>query len=410
MKKINTYLLSMVILSGCNNGGVTPASSLTNETGNQSGFKYESPEHYLLASAIKLQYPTGSIAADRQIVLPIKLNNQETINLTFAQIVYLAGDYMGDPNLSIGNHDLKTNQLNFITNFNVLSSSPAKEYLPKIIALVNNQINANKDNIIAGKELNIPEGSNIDFNCATGGGCYTWDWLLDYGLYMKLAEVNFDHFGKDAINSYLAGHSSALNIAATITPTTPPELKTALLNKAYAYEAFSAHFLTDLFASGHLRTPRRELVNWCSYTSKISKSIPGFLAKVMHDEDNKNGLYLTTNQGNSFKTFGDKELFINDNSGSMNIAISTLQQSTDQIYNVANGKISVSNALANAYQWLPNLDKIITDSRNMPALFKYENNQIYEYNQDTRQYSLLSNCVLSAISHGWQEYSVAMPN
>ncbi len=34
------------------------------------------------------------------------------------------------------------------------------------------------------------------------------------------------------------------------------------LNKAYLYEAFGDHFLTDCFSAGHIRTPRSQIVAW----------------------------------------------------------------------------------------------------------------------------------------------------
>jgi len=43
-----------------------------------------------------------------------------------------------------------------------------------------------------------------------------------------------------------------------------------MLRLAYVHEAFAAHFLTDLFSSGHLRAPRRPFHN------------PDYLAMVPH--------------------------------------------------------------------------------------------------------------------------------
>jgi hypothetical protein len=36
----------------------------------------------------------------------------------------------------------------------------------------------------------------------------------------------------------------------------------ARLNKAYLYEAFGEHYLTDCFSAGHIRTPRTTIYNW----------------------------------------------------------------------------------------------------------------------------------------------------
>jgi hypothetical protein len=37
------------------------------------------------------------------------------------------------------------------------------------------------------------------------------------------------------------------------------EEKWKQLKEAYIYEAFASHYLTDLFSSGHIRAPRRQL-------------------------------------------------------------------------------------------------------------------------------------------------------
>lgn len=70
----------------------------------------------------------------------------------------------------------------------------------------------------------------------------------------------------------------------------------AALMRAYYMNAFGDHFGTDQFAAGHLRTPRPELVNFCSAT-------PGGLqANYMHDEDNRNGLPVKNGRGNRWYT------------------------------------------------------------------------------------------------------------
>src|SRR4051812_39126470 len=48
------------------------------------------------------------------------------------------------------------------------------------------------------------------------------------------------------------------------------------LREAYVYDAFACHFLTDLFSSGHLRSPRKEL--HCSdYMTMTASTALGFL-------------------------------------------------------------------------------------------------------------------------------------
>lgn len=77
---------------------------------------------------------------------------------------------------------------------------------------------------------------------------------------------------------------------------------------ALVIEAFGCHFLTDLFASGHMRVPRRAL----GETFGIMRGGLG-MAHGMHDEDNKRGLWVTTRIPQSprvvWRAFGDAKLF-----------------------------------------------------------------------------------------------------
>jgi hypothetical protein len=74
----------------------------------------------------------------------------------------------------------------------------------------------------------------------------TWD--REGPSYLRIAQLNLDHFGADARTAYNAGHTCALRTAAA-----------GNLELAYAMNAFADHFLEDSFASGHMRTPRRAL-------------------------------------------------------------------------------------------------------------------------------------------------------
>lgn len=390
LKSFLAPAISVMALTACNSGGVgTNTSSSTDHA-----IQYESPEHFLLGNAINLKFPGGIEKGSNSILLQIPLSNGTTQKLSFAHLVYLAGDFMGDPNTQIGGHAMHTNMINFQTNYNVLFNAPAKDYLPAIIKIVNEELELNKDNIINHEELNIPEEDNIRFNCATGGGCNKLTFLTNFGLYMKLATNNYDHFGQDAIDSYLAGHKLALDTAKTAKLTN----NESLLRSAYAQEAYAEHFLTDLFASGHLRTPRRAIVNWCSYTKS---EIASYLTKVMHDEDNQDGVWITNGNGERWKTYGDHSLFINDNSSSMQQAVKVMQKSVDQIFAVYNGEVSVDVAYSAGEMELPNLKAINVDQENKPALFKEgDDGKMYEYYKG--KYQQLTNCLYSAVWHGFK--------
>jgi hypothetical protein len=88
--------------------------------------------------------------------------------------------------------------------------------------------------------------------------------------FMALADVNFDHFGfyqtlvrlpAGAVKMpnrvvYVAAHTAACK--RIMDATTPEQVDEAVL-----MEAAALHYLSDMFASGHLRTPRKELYDAC---------------------------------------------------------------------------------------------------------------------------------------------------
>lgn len=387
-KRFIEYLLCIIILTSCNSG-------FNNEefVNRDSNLHFESPEHLIIGSEVMLHSSSGElIRSDYYNVLNLKLNNGNNLGVSFAELVYLGGDFIGDPNQSIGGLDELSSEQAFLKNFNVVYSNNFKKYLPEITKLVNEQIRINYHNIEHGKELFIPDDLNRKFNCATGGGCNIIDWLFNQGLYLKLANVNFDHFGSDAIDAYLAGHRLALKTAVLARDSKNHEL----LDKAYAYEAFAHHFLTDLSASGHIRTPRKDIARWCSNTPY---TISLDLANIMHKADNERGLYITDVNGESWFAYGDAEIFINENSESLKRLILKMQKSTDQVYDVYKGKISFDEAYNMSKKFMPDLDKISNDKRNSPALFKMNNGKLVEYDQKTNSYSEVRNCLFSLIKY-----------
>eukprot|EP00455_Lapot_gusevi_P057707 TRINITY_DN98_c0_g1_i6.p2 TRINITY_DN98_c0_g1~~TRINITY_DN98_c0_g1_i6.p2 ORF type:complete len:242 (-),score=105.00 TRINITY_DN98_c0_g1_i6:127-810(-) len=69
------------------------------------------------------------------------------------------------------------------------------------------------------------------------------------------------------------------------------------------------HFMTDQFASGHVRTPRTELSLVCG-DNKGS----GLSSKRSHDEDNQNGLLVVNRRGDRWWSYGDYH-YLNPNAG-----------------------------------------------------------------------------------------------
>ena len=102
------------------------------------------------------------------------------------------------------------------------------------------------------------------------------------------------------------------------------------LRQAYAMNAFADHFLTDLFSSGHARTPRRDLSN----RSDTTVSETGYLSKTMHDEDNKNGVvYVNRNDlKDTWVAYGDGRVRDPENAANLQKAITAVQRSADDVY------------------------------------------------------------------------------
>lgn len=114
--------------------------------------------------------------------------------------------------------------------------------------------------------------------------------------YLALASQNFCHFANQfadgtvddanntALQLYRAYHARALKEAAAAGAAGNRKG----LHLALVTDAFGCHFLTDLFATGHMRTPRAIL----SQRYGVIKGALG-ASHDMHCEDNNSGLWLT---------------------------------------------------------------------------------------------------------------------
>lgn len=132
--------------------------------------------------------------------------------------------------------------------------------------------------------------------------------------YLALASQNHCHFAcqpadgtvrdevNEALRLYRAYHNRALLQAAAAKDDADR------LNQALVVDAFGCHFLTDMFAAGHLRVPRRVL----GERFGVMKGAQG-MAHSMHCEDNKLGLWCTTRLAEEprrvWHAYGDAMLF-----------------------------------------------------------------------------------------------------
>lgn len=132
--------------------------------------------------------------------------------------------------------------------------------------------------------------------------------------YGSLASQNYCHFGSQpwdgsidddrnlALRLYRLYHRRAKDEAAAAAAAQDE----AALLQAIVVDGFACHFLTDLFASGHLRVPRRAL------TEKLGIVRGGSASKKAHDEDNQ-GLWVRMRKSPGaqrvvWRAFGDNLL------------------------------------------------------------------------------------------------------
>jgi len=104
------------------------------------------------------------------------------------------------------------------------------------------------------------------------------------------------------------------------------------LEMAYSMNAFSDHFLTDMFASGHIRTPRKLILQTCSNLDS-----GGLVAQWMHDEDNRNGLWINNLRGDIWNTSGDDNYWDAANAQNRLFIQQAVQISRNEVYAAFNG-------------------------------------------------------------------------
>ena len=170
------------------------------------------------------------------------------VQMTFGQIIALAGDFYGVPNHPIINPSKGINQTDsdrqqrFLAAYNTLARAP-KEILQKEV-----------NQLITALDRERKKGASIgnkEWDQITGG-----KWLgglpIKHGRMLKLAEDNHDHFLPYAKDAYLTGHLLALNKAREASEYAENESK-RFLHEALSLDGFACHFLTDSFSSGHIR-------------------------------------------------------------------------------------------------------------------------------------------------------------
>jgi hypothetical protein len=284
------------------------------------------------------------------------------LELTYGQVIALGGDFYGDPDRPVCNAGNLEQQIEqFQKNFASLQTSNevkkilqiADQYEFKPIA-ARVALKQPPSGVYAGMTTSrghvVPDEDRA-YDEATGGTFFR------NGRYLNLTVTNLDHFGVDAMACYNAGHILAQQTAVNAQGSQDPN--TALM-VAYAINAFADHFLTDLFAAGHMRTPRRKLFE--SASTYVMQVAAGVCSKGMHDEDNKFGLWVENARGDRWVAYGDARYRDRYNTANRRVMKGALQQSMNDVWNAfKTGNVTDSGQV---FSYLP---KLITEVGHNPA-------------------------------------------
>lgn len=293
---------------------------------------FETSEHMLIPYGLSLRFENGA-----QMGQSAMLTLQPNFRLTYGQIIALGGDFYGDPARPIclePTEDARKQQ--FARNYGSLVTSGAEvttilgiakkfEFDPIAAAIKQGRVPSGVYVQEGGEGWGLMSDSDRAYDRATGGTDGG-----SFGRYVNIANTNFDHFGTDAVSAYLAGHTLAQEMAVKAKSMPDAASRAIQLQGAYAMNAFADHFLTDLFAAGHIRTPRHALYDlaWTSATQAFA----GLLAQRMHDEDNKFGVWVENSLGDKWVAHGDKRYRDRPNSANRRMVKRTIQKSMDEVW------------------------------------------------------------------------------
>ncbi len=326
---------------------------------------FEGGEHTFLGDQVNLKFE-GQAQPTPAASYPILLPNQ--LSLRYGQIIGLAGDFYGFPDSPISSDP--TGQT-FKDAFDSLARLPAsKAEATQILQTMQTEIDAVNKAIANGVDPSTAYDAMGDqlnklYNHDTGGG-YNY---VPRGRYLLLAATNWDHFGASAVAAYTTGHNQAQLAATAAGKLTDPTARRAGLELAYAMNAFADHFLTDLFSSGHLRTPRKEM------HETLVGDTGSLCARMMHDEDSCYGLQVTNASGDAWTAYGDKRLRDRVNAGNLQRAEAAVQVSVDEVWLAFQGADPTWGAL----RLVPDFEALLnnpTNPVNNSPLFRVINGQI----------------------------------
>jgi hypothetical protein len=215
-----------------------------------------------------------------------------------------------------------TNEAIFNATFDKTFSEEQREKLKKNLELIDKEENG----IRACQTKNLPPSEYYNKQGGTLNKEYTEVSPKDY---LIASLVDFDHFLPDALTAWKVGRDSAYEGALAAHKETDGEKKPEMFNLACAKLAFALHYFTDAFSSGHIATPRHELVK------KGGLLFGSLLAKEHHDEACRLGFNVENKAKKPWVAYGDGRYFdqVNKKNRSMvNLAIRGILEDLKKVY------------------------------------------------------------------------------
>ncbi|KDN71570.1 hypothetical protein CSUB01_12117 [Colletotrichum sublineola] len=339
----------------------------------------EASEHRATAANVDLFDVRGQKLDHDEILVTVKARGGE-VKLSFGQIIALAGDFYtcregrGVYFPICDSDDFGTSLLNKKSTktagqrFDCAVESLLRDqdgYLKKVQDLLDQEHEAVDQARAAGDSVaqTYHTGSH-QFHChiPTDREFFeaTKDWLQAplLAAYVWIAYTNIDHFGEDAVTAYCVGHTRALQIAREARKEPSIEKRMVKLRLAYIYEAFAAHYLTDLFSSGHVRSPRRQMHS-TSWTQTAAAGLAGtpiwdMQSRYMHDDDSATGIMVCNAKGDQWIEYGDKQFFEPQAIVNRARCMECLRVSAREVYEVGFGKGFESNRVIIDEDWSAN--------------------------------------------------------
>lgn len=139
--------------------------------------------------------------------------------------------------------------------------------------------------------------------------------------YLEVVSKNYDHFGWNNMMAYVKYHDLALKKAqmAFQKKKSSPSTSRYYMQQALIYNAFADHYLSDAFASGHIRVPRVQITKWAGKNLKglLKENRGDLLTMLLHDRESislrtqkEEGLPVENSNGDLWTTRGDSHLHL----------------------------------------------------------------------------------------------------